>query len=331
MLIQRQYSLPNCKLVLEGLQENPTPAISDRPIMTVLTGVTCHFPNRDQPLIGGRELLEALVQEVSRYTQSSLSGIGPPERHAGSVPLHLEPKGTNHHCLTIQPYLLSGEKSGATFLQIELSTVQLFDILEAIDQFLADTQTLPDLTLTLTPFPRHAMPSREAVAQQVVPAAIGFSGAVLVGLVCFFLPVPEITPPVENRSGETEQTGTATDQPNALGTGVVDLTTAPEITNAQQLAQLEARLYNAINTAWKSGLDFEEDLVYRVGVNSAGAIVGYKPLSNEATDKVTQTPLGQLLQLPSGEASQEPEPLGQFRVTFAPSGKLQVTPWQASP
>jgi len=260
-----------------------------------------------------------------------LSGIAPPERHTANVPLHLEPKGKNHHCLTIQPYLLPSEKSEAKFLQIELSTVQLFDLLEAIDQLLADTQTLPGLALTLTPFPRHAMPSREAMAQQVVPAAIGFSGVVLVGLLCFFLPVPEITPPEKNHSGETEQTGTGTDQANTLGADVLDLTTAPEITNLQQLAQLEARLYAAINTAWKSGLDFEEDLVYRVGVNSVGAIVGYKPLNDEARDKVTQTPLGQLLQLPSGEASQEPEPLGQFRVTFAPSGKLQVTPWHASP
>jgi hypothetical protein len=56
-----------------------------------------------------------------------------------------------------------------------------------------------------------------------------------------------------------------------------------------------------------------------------GAIVGYKSENSAAAD-TSETPLSELLYKPIG--SRPPaEPLADFRVVFAPGGKVQVTPW----
>ncbi|NJR59278.1 MAG: DUF4335 domain-containing protein [Cyanobacteria bacterium CRU_2_1] len=76
MTIQRQYSLPNCKLILEGLNgDNLLDPASARPLVSLVTNVECHLAGLEKPLTGGREFLEGLVKAVSDYAQDYLSGI----------------------------------------------------------------------------------------------------------------------------------------------------------------------------------------------------------------------------------------------------------------
>ncbi|MFM7576154.1 MAG: DUF4335 domain-containing protein, partial [Microcystaceae cyanobacterium] len=76
MNILRQYSLPNCTLVLEGLT-NGSPA-DPRPPLDVVTQVRCSFLGIAQPLVGGRAFLENLAKAVNLYAQECLSGVHRP-------------------------------------------------------------------------------------------------------------------------------------------------------------------------------------------------------------------------------------------------------------
>ncbi|HEY9672257.1 MAG TPA: DUF4335 domain-containing protein, partial [Waterburya sp.] len=82
MTIRRQYSLPNCTLILEGLSDAPPTSggqIDARPLMTMLVSAECHFSGIAQPLSGGRDFLESLVRAVSRYAQEFLSQVHHPK------------------------------------------------------------------------------------------------------------------------------------------------------------------------------------------------------------------------------------------------------------
>lgn len=193
MTTQRIYSLPNCKLVVEGFtSESEAETVLGRPLMSIVTNVECHFLEREQPLTGGREFLESLAAAVSGYAQEYLSGIARmSDRHAAhAVQIHAIDK--NHHRLSVQPQAADQTLSFPAPTQIDLNTVQLFDLVEAIDQFYADTQTLPDVSLKLTSLPkRQAVTQREPVAKQALPAAVGVSGLAVAALAFFLVPVPK--------------------------------------------------------------------------------------------------------------------------------------------
>ena len=79
MTIRRQYSLPNCTLVLDGLSDSNSTGMADsRPLMSSLFNAECHFVGHEQPLFGGRDFLTSLVATVSNYAQEFLSGIPHP-------------------------------------------------------------------------------------------------------------------------------------------------------------------------------------------------------------------------------------------------------------
>ena len=52
MTIQRQYILPNCNLILEGLSTAVEPALEE--VMSVVMNAECHFPAAKTSLKGGR-------------------------------------------------------------------------------------------------------------------------------------------------------------------------------------------------------------------------------------------------------------------------------------
>ncbi|MBD2098646.1 DUF4335 domain-containing protein [Trichocoleus sp. FACHB-591] len=363
MTIQRQYSLPNCTLVLEGLSD-PTASMNPaemRPLMSILINAECRISGREQPISGGRDFFVALVAAVSRYAQEFLSGIHLPVS-ASAVQIHGVDR--KQHRLVVQPPE-DAAKETTRSTQVDLNTVQLFDLVDAIDQFFADAQTLPDLTLQLAPVSKRYTAARQITAERVVPAAIGVSSLALTAVALFFIPIPEVQKPKDptpqsntSQSQEPSPTGAASPSPQtaaALQTSPTTspttspaasttpspasttqpnledvqaaLAAAPEITDPTQLNSLSKKVYDQIDQSWKQEPEFEQELVYRVSVAQDGAILGYREAENTPTEAAQQTPLLDLLYIPANGGSLAQEPVGQFRVVFRPNGVLQVSPW----
>jgi hypothetical protein len=196
MTIRRQYSLPNCTLILEGLSDEmaATSGTDGRPLLSILVNAECHFVGSAQKLHGGRIFFEHLVKAVSNYAQECLSNVRHPQLEDGEASdrIHLE-KGQrgNLHRLTWQPSPETGEPP----VVIDLTTVQLFDLVEAIDQFFADSRTLPDLSLKLQPASRRYRQVDEPIVQRSIPAVLGIMSLALTGLALFFIPVPQVRKP----------------------------------------------------------------------------------------------------------------------------------------
>ncbi|OKH39041.1 hypothetical protein NIES2119_07875 [[Phormidium ambiguum] IAM M-71] len=208
MTIQRQYSLPNCTLILEGLSETTGGIPSEiRPILTILVNAECRLAGYTGPaLSGGRDFFESLVTAVSNYAQGILSGV-PHQQHLETdrIPLvQLRHNGQNLHRLIVQPQNLNNFAQGITApplptnpIEVDLSTVQLFDLVEAVDQFFADSQTLPSLKLQLAPVEKRFAKSDEDLVKQAAPAALGLSSLALAAIALFFVPIPEVQKPRE--------------------------------------------------------------------------------------------------------------------------------------
>ncbi|WP_088890220.1 DUF4335 domain-containing protein [Leptolyngbya ohadii] len=224
MTIQRQYSLPNCTLVLEGIGDSVAGGDFAHPLLSVITGFQCYLAGYEKPLVGGRDLLNKLVATISDYAQTYLSGIphrslraaatggskladnalGGTERSGQSV--QIAQVSPTHHRLLIQPQEVHAD-SGAvpTPAEYDLTTTQLFDLVEAIDQMLADGQTLPDLTLNVAPLPKRHAAVQKPATQQTVPAVLGIAGLAAAAAALFFVPIPEVRRP-EPTPGVTSQT-----------------------------------------------------------------------------------------------------------------------------
>ena len=246
MTIRRQYSLPNCTLVLDGLSDgnasNGTP--DPRPLMSSLFNAECHFAGYEQPLFGGKDFLTSLVATVSNYAQEFLSGIPHTIQPQPTTSLVSIVKGEREdvHHLQVIPEASAAKNPDDKPTQIDLSTVQLFDLLEAIDQFLADKRTLPDLMVSLKP-------TRKALAQpisaQAVPAGLGLASLVVASLIGYALPAPEkIDAPKSSNAPlaqpiTTKQSSTST--PSKTGI----------ITEATQIGFLDRKLPRDLHQNWQ--------------------------------------------------------------------------------
>ncbi|NJK70477.1 MAG: DUF4335 domain-containing protein [Richelia sp. CSU_2_1] len=201
MTIRRQYSLPNCTLVLEGLSDGSAASQLDiRPVLSILMSAECYLTSLAEPLTGGRDFFESLLKAVSSYAQEFMSGVHYPDRHGHDLAMvQLHKIDANLHRLTV----LSAVADNGTQIdekiplaaEVNLTTVQLFDLVEAIDQFFADTQTLPELSLQLTPVSKRYVKSAEPVAKRALPAAVGVSSLALAAMAFFLVPVPEVQRP----------------------------------------------------------------------------------------------------------------------------------------
>lgn len=226
MVMRRKYSLPNCTLILEGLSESS----SDREkpsVLSVLVNAECHIQGYPQPLGGDRNFLESLVRVVSRYTQEILSGVRVPPPPGSSPELvQLAPIEKDLHRLTAMTDP-DGTSLGGTPRHLDLNSVQLFDLVEAIDQFLEDSCALPDWSLGLQPIPRKYANTGKPLVQRAAPAALGVSSLAVAALFLSFLPIPkEIRRPEEpvpqSTNGESVE-GT----PANSGTGEPPTSTSP--------------------------------------------------------------------------------------------------------
>ncbi len=192
MNIRRQYSLPNCTLVIDGLSDGNS-STNPRPTLSIIVSAKCQFVDMDQTLEGGRTFLENLAQGVSRYAQECLSGVHHPPLHARDgeyVELMALPDPA-HHQLTWYP----APELHQSPVALTLSTVQMFDLVEAVDQFMADSQTLPDFSLTLEPVSRRFRQPDEPLAQRTIPAILGVASLAIAASLLFFLPIPEVKEP----------------------------------------------------------------------------------------------------------------------------------------
>ncbi|NET08995.1 MAG: DUF4335 domain-containing protein [Merismopedia sp. SIO2A8] len=205
MTIQRQYSLPNCRLVLEGWEDTTGEAVGGRPLLSMITNMECHFSGYDKPLTGGQELLDNLVRTVSRYVQEVLSGItrpAPPTTKSVAR-VQLQSMGGDLHRLTVNQ---AASGSDPSKYQVDLKTIQLFDLVEVMDQLVADVQTLPQLAVDLSPLPKRYVATQEPVTEKLMPATIGISSLAAAAIALFLIPVPEVMPPeVEPRPVTEEQ------------------------------------------------------------------------------------------------------------------------------
>lgn len=205
MTIRRQYSLPNCTLVLEGLSETNAEGsepISGQQPISILVNAECHFTGSNQLLSGGRVFFENLVKTVSAYAQQLLSGIAhPQESHHNSMVVRIETLAAeNLHRLTLE----LEKESDKNKTVIDLNTVELFDLVEAIDQFFADRTTLPDLNLSLTPVSKRYRQPEEPLVDRVTPAAVGVASLALAAAAFLVIPPPQVREPKPNETSPTQ-------------------------------------------------------------------------------------------------------------------------------
>ena len=334
MTIQRKYSLPNCTLLLEGLSDGTTGMQSTdvRPLLSILVNAECHFNNSNQPpLTGGRDFLENLAIAVSAYAQEFLSQVHHSDHQHSSRAVQFQKIAHNRHRLIVQSehgdtvdFSDSRQSMGGTNTSvnaptvIDLTTVQLFDLVEAIDQFFADSKTLPDLSLKLTPVSKRYSGVSQPLIKQAVPGALGVSSLAIAAIAFFLVPIPQPQEP-KPQSSSTQST-------NVNSTP----TAAPEITDSVQVNALQQQLYNQLNQNWKTRSNLDQDLIYRVVVADDGKLVGYKSVSATANDYIKQTPLPDLLSNPAANRVANQQAIAQFKVVFTDKGVLQVSPWNTT-
>lgn len=346
MTIRRQYSLPNCTLILEGLSTSRSTS-AERPLLDILMRFECHLVGLSNPLTGGRDLLEHLAAAVSQFAQEFLSGVRRSSKAIlnGQRLVQLQKINPSVARLVVQPELLLNGTTGPSRntdtssstppLEVELSTVQAFDLIEAFDQFFADTQTLPDLTLSFKPLPRRESTVHQPATERAVPIAIGATSLALAAVALFVVPIPKVerpSPPPQKLNPTQPLPGqpSGAPEPNSKSSqgSLTPVSAAiPSASNPHRLTKLNRKLSTLINQAWKTRVALSEDLVYQVGVDQAGKIVGYLPVNQAAVDYAHSLPLLELLATPAPGSSAQ-KPFAQFQVVFTPKGVLEVTPWR---
>lgn len=328
MSVQRTYSLPNCTLAVQGWSTETDPTRL-RPTLTALTGVECQFLGRDPKLSGGRDFLEGLIAAVNAYTQERLSGVS---RAKPQIDEHqrvrLQAGATEGtHALIVAP---APDENGSDPVRVELSAVQLFDLVEAIDQLLSDRSTLPDLALALEPLPRRLRVPDKPLSERARPVAIGAAGFAAAAAAFFMVPVPEVRDPestnaIADSALETaDSNAVATSVPPEIETILADALPVP----AEQRADLQADLRSRLESDWQAEAALAEPLAYRVWVDAEGQILGYRALGSRDRPVAPAPLLSEIASIPETD-SDEPLQVVQYRVAFAPDGSVEVTPWNA--
>jgi Domain of unknown function (DUF4335) len=338
MTIRRQYSLPNCTLVLDGLSDgNSTSGIHDsRPVMSSLFNAECHFVGREQPLLGGKEFLTSLVLTVSNYAQEFLSGIHqpvPPTPATDSLVSLTKGDRENTHYLQakLDPSLNPTADGSA---EVKLSTIQLFDLLEAIDQFLADRRTLPDLTIPLRPVTKAIA---QPISAQATPIGLGFVSLVVASLIGYALPAPKVSKPQLGTPAPIVAPRTATPSgtpPAPANTKPTPQPAAPttpsptsalpaktgQIVEATQLRFLERKLPRDLDRNWHNRAHSTQPLAVNVDVDRDGRIVDYEPSGQVDKATLNHTPLAKIT-----ITSVDPD-RAKFKVVFSPTGSIAIEP-----
>lgn len=214
--ITKQYISPNCTLIIEGISDAAGEAddMFAQQSLSTLVNAECHFVNSNRKLSGGSTFFENLVKAVSAYAQEFLSGLPHLQNSQAESPqIHIEKvEDRNLHRLTFEPASDTEQQKS----EINLTTVEFFDLVEAVDQFFADTQTLTDIKLELQPLSKRHRQSDEPLAQRVTPIAIGFASLAFATATFFIIPIPEVKEPQSvPESSPTEVAPTPLEEPEA--------------------------------------------------------------------------------------------------------------------
>jgi Domain of unknown function (DUF4335) len=347
MTIRRQYQLPNCSLILDGLNIDPTPGNEE--VMSLLVNAECRISGLERSLNGSYNFFSALVRAVSQYSQEVLSGFAHPQVVEGEPLLvHINPGEGPYHHLVVQPEIADlGESGDGRAIDIKLSDVQLYDLSEAVDQFFDDTQTLPELSASLSPLPRRFVRTDEPLSDRALPAILGFGSLVAATMALSLLPLPQMREPaVEGRSTNSSadvKTADATDPKPPTGEaagdgskapidGIAAANTdsalwdkAPKITDESTLASLQSDLKAQIDEAIDPKVSFSDPLAYQVAVNEAGEVVGYQFENDAALRDIDKTPLPRLARASAAAENLEDNAIAQYAVAFNADG-VAVTP-----
>ena len=208
MNILRQYTQPNCTLILEGMEdvsEENVDILDGQCPMSILINAECKFIKSQRQLSGGSVFLENLAVAVSRYAQGFLSGLTHPKEEATEYPqIQIEKVAENHlHRLTFAPEPNSGEEKQ----EINLTTVELFDLVDTIDQMYSDRSTLPNLTLELNAIGKRYRKPEQPLAERAKPAVVGVASLAIAAAIFYLIPAPEIREPKpELEAAPTETT-----------------------------------------------------------------------------------------------------------------------------
>lgn len=212
MNIKRQYSLPNCNLVLEGIENDDSESVDmldGQSPMSILINAECNFLNSNQKLSGGSVFLDNLAQTVSNYAQGFLSGLPHPNASTPSYPqIAIEKVADRHlHRLTCE-----AEPSEAkTKTEVNLTTIELFDLVDAIDQFYSDRLTLPDKTLQLRSVSRRYRQPDQPLAERLTPFVVGLTSLAMAAGAFFVIPPPEMNKPKPGSVNQTTKQTTETE------------------------------------------------------------------------------------------------------------------------
>jgi len=178
-MLQRTYSLPSCTLLIEGISTSGD-------VLSILTSFGCRFNHHPEPIVGGLELLTALVKVVGAYTQAlkTNTALTIPEARVS-----LEPESQYLHLLSVS--LNEADANNPKQMQVKLNTIQLFDLMEGLDRLCCDPTTLPQMKLVKEIADYR---SQSALTNQALPAISGVISLAIAATVLYFIPIPKPQP-----------------------------------------------------------------------------------------------------------------------------------------
>lgn len=314
MTIRRQYQLPNCSLILDGLSIDPAPGNED--VMSLLVNAECRISGLERSINGGYNFFAALVRAVSQYGQELLSGFAHPQVVEGEPLLvHINPGDGPYHHLVVQPEIadLGGTGDGRA-IDIKLSAVQLFDLTEAVDQFFDDRQTLPELESSLTPLPRRFVRTEQPLSDRAVPAVLGVGGLVVAAMALGMLPMPEMRDPaLEGRLGDdvaqvspVEETDSGEPPPGDAASNEIAIADGAEV---DADADADAVLEEAIEDTTE---DVTEDTTEDAVIPDADA-EAEEAVAEEITEDADGEDVGEVAAASGGNVNFESAPSGRQR------------------
>ncbi len=330
MTIRRQYSLPNCSLILDGWagETNPNDGGNGRPLMSILVNAECRFlaeEHHQSALKGDRNFLESLVRVVNNYAQSVLSGLNaaPPQDWVGE-PVQIKPLPEhNRHQLQL---IETEDGKPEEVVKVDLTTVELFDLVEAIDQLLADGSTLPELTLSLHPHSRKIRNRNEPFVKKARPAIAGVASLAVAAIALYLVPIPEMREPEPTRNGSRREQTLPSETGSIVPPGIkATVENTPKITDSEQLVTLGSELQTKLTENLQQEIP-QTGLEYRVWVTGNGDVIGYEQLAGPGLN-ITETPaLPDLLTLPMDLNNRQISEVAELEVRFSPDGVVQVEP-----